>query len=103
MSRSYKKIPCIKNPHKYEKGQANKIVRRYKKELSDGKAYRKLYPQYDICDWKICYSFKTFKLDRERFNKRIENKTFYFYDEKDIIDVNNKSFYKDWYTRYKRK
>lgn len=103
MSRSYKKIPCIKNPHKDEKKYANRIVRQYKGDLSNGKLYRKLYPQYDIYDWKICRSFRNFKLDQERFNKMIKNETYYFYYEKDIKDINSKEFYKKWYTKFKGK
>lgn len=104
MSRSYKKIPCIKNPHKDEKKYANRIVRQYKGDLSNGKCYRKLFPQYDICDWKISYSFNGYIIDSEDRNKAIENGGYpNWYSQQDIVDTSTKMFYKKWYTKFKRK
>lgn len=53
MSRSYKKNPIVKDGRSGKVGKrfANKKVRRYKGELPDGKAYRKLYESWDIHDW----------------------------------------------------
>ena len=53
MSRSYKKTPlwCDSNP--WAKNKANRRVRRYKGELSDGSKYKRLYPQWDICDYRF--------------------------------------------------
>lgn len=53
MSRSYKKNPIFKDSSRLGKGYANRKVRRYKKKLSSGGAYKKLFPQYDIHDWVL--------------------------------------------------
>lgn len=54
MSRSYKKNSIIKDTGNYKqfcKRQANKRVRRTL-DISDGNGYRKVYPQWDICDYR---------------------------------------------------
>lgn len=56
MSRSRKKNCIVKDSGKHKqfaKRQANKKIR--KSDCASGGAYKKLYDQYDICDWK-CYS-----------------------------------------------
>ena len=56
MSRSKKHTPIVKDNTKgrrLAKRMANKRVRKYKKELSDGRAYRKVYNRYDIYDLEI--------------------------------------------------
>lgn len=56
MSRSYKKNPVYTDrTHgaKYWKRCANKRVRRYKDELSNGMMYRKIYNSWEIHDY-IC-------------------------------------------------
>lgn len=61
MSRSYKKNPILKSCPKdgtYGKRQANKRVRRFKDEISDGKEYRKLY-----CTWNIHDSVSRYTLN----------------------------------------
>lgn len=55
MSRSFKKTPGWADSNPFAKRQANKKVRRYAGDLSDGKGYRKLYDPWDICDWKSLY------------------------------------------------
>jgi len=52
MCRSYKKKPwmCDRNP--WAKREANKRVRRYKKTIVNGNAYRKITNPWDICDYK---------------------------------------------------
>ena len=52
MSRSRKKVPIAKYAPEGKIGQifANRRVRRYKGDISDGNSYRKLYNQYDIHD-----------------------------------------------------
>lgn len=52
MSRSYKKTPICKDGSVWHKRQANRKVRRYSRGISNGMSYKKLYEQYDICDWK---------------------------------------------------
>ena len=59
MSRSYKKVLGWTDQQrrgkgsKWAKNQANRKVRRYKKDLVNGKAYKKLYDPWNICDWKF--------------------------------------------------
>lgn len=62
MSRSYKKTPGFTDHRqsgtkKEFKRFANKKVRRVDPEilLNDGAAYKKIYNQYDICDWKFLF------------------------------------------------
>jgi len=55
MSRSYRKpwITCgYGSKYKqYAKNQANRLIRRTK-DVPDGKAYRRFYNPYNICDYK---------------------------------------------------
>jgi len=55
MARSFKHTPgwCDRNPK--AKKLANRRVRRYKGNLSDGCEYRKLSEPYDICDYTFLY------------------------------------------------
>lgn len=55
MSRSYKK-PWICDRSPYNKNQANRKVRRYKRRIQNGKSYKKLYCSYNICDYKWYYN-----------------------------------------------
>ena len=52
MSRSYKKNVRFRDylETKFYKRYANKVVRRYKGEIADGKAYRKVFCSYAIHD-----------------------------------------------------
>ncbi len=36
----------------FAKRAANKTIRRYQGHIPNGKAYRKLYNPWDICDWR---------------------------------------------------
>ncbi len=58
MSRSYRKHPSFKDYSRYytkwAKRQASKAVRREKK-VSDGRMYKKVYPTYNIVDYKWTY------------------------------------------------
>lgn len=53
MSRSYKKaiLKDGEGGKKWAKRQASKAVRRYKGEIPNGGAYKKLYESYDIDDY----------------------------------------------------
>ena len=53
MSRSFKHTPIIKDDtcKKFGKKYANKKVR--KEDVIDGNSYRKLYEQYNICDYSF--------------------------------------------------
>ena len=55
MSRSYKSTPGWCDSSTFGKRQANKRVRHYKGDLSNGKSFKKLYCSYDICDYKSLY------------------------------------------------
>lgn len=54
MSRSYKKFPMIKcgGCEKWGKVFANRRVRRYKGEISNGSEYKKIYESWDIHDYQ---------------------------------------------------
>ena len=54
MSRSIRKTPIVKDggrSSKRGKKQANKAVRKYKDEISNGAAYKKIYCSYNINDY----------------------------------------------------
>ena len=54
MSRSRKKFPMVKDNGRsktWQKRQANKKVRNTE-DIEDGKAYKKEYNSWNICDWK---------------------------------------------------
>ena len=58
MSRSWKHTPVIKMGHgKEEKQRANRTIRRCRK-IPAGKSmvYKKLYPQWDVCDYRFFMS-----------------------------------------------
>lgn len=59
MSRSYKKYPFVKDKSgsKHGKKFANKKVR-HAKNLPNGKAYKKVYESWDICDYKYLWTRK---------------------------------------------
>jgi hypothetical protein len=50
MSRSRRKNPACNENTRGMKRLANQKVRQYKGEIANGKAYRKLFPTYDISD-----------------------------------------------------
>ena len=62
MSRSKKKNAVIsdysRNTTRYFKNQASRAVRRYKGEITDGGLFKKIYPSWNIFDYKS-HSFKT--------------------------------------------
>jgi hypothetical protein len=59
MSRSYKKHVWFKDHNKGAKREANQKVRRTP-EIANGKAYRKVYDPWNICDWKWLYDPKPY-------------------------------------------
>lgn len=59
MSRSYKKNPGYMDRNPHGKNQANRKVR-HTQDISNGKAYKKLYESYGICDFGcLWYSTRT--------------------------------------------
>ena len=83
MSRSYKKHTCYKHNVRWAKRAASKKVRKQNFNLPSGNAYKKVYQQYDICDYKFYVSFIAY-ISGE--------------DETPI-----EKLYKDWCKYYKRK
>ena len=67
MSRSRRKSPCFHIGCPKLKKDANRLVRRYKGELSNGNFYKKLYESYNIIDW-IMYD-KTQVLKNKEFRR----------------------------------
>ena len=61
MSRSYKKTPVVKDRSPYHKNQANRRVRRTKGVVFKGALYKRLFEQYDICDYAL-YAYKSIRL-----------------------------------------
>ena len=80
MSRSYKHTPMYTDrTHgaKWWKRQANRKVRHYKKELDNGRMYKKIYESWEIHDW---VSYCPEKNALAYYNKSIaEFGTRYFY------------------------
>ncbi len=89
MSRSYKKIPCCKDHNKGMKKCANRYVRRNYLIVTSGKAYKKLFCSYDICDYKFLESFSSYKkwMDKNNPGRR----------------YSDKQLYRMWYKYYKMK
>ncbi len=57
MSRSYRKFHVVKDHNKGQKKVANRKVRRTNKlkPIKRGN-YKKMYPQWDICDYYWCWT-----------------------------------------------
>lgn len=59
MSRSFKKVPSICDRNPYAKNQANRKVRRIRKDLlANGNMYKKFYCSYSICDFRFLFFSK---------------------------------------------
>lgn len=73
MSRSYKKNPVYTDSTKGRKTQkrwANKKIRRYKKYISNGNFYRKIFESYEIHDFIIR---RTWSEEINKFNVNISS------------------------------
>ena len=66
MSRSYKKHTCFKYNIKREKRAANKRVRKLSLSIPSGNAYKKIYQQYDICDYRLYVPFISYVAGEDR-------------------------------------
>lgn len=53
MARSYRRHVFVKMVSGYAKRRANRRVRQYRGTIPNGSFYKKLYPQYDISDYKF--------------------------------------------------
>lgn len=87
MSRSYKKTPyCGDTTNKKErKRAANQAARNqiaHLEELPQRGEYKKLYSQYDICDYYYSFDswedYKKFRLDHGIFGDEEKEKKYYF-------------------------
>lgn len=100
MSRSYKKFPCAGNCSKWAKNQANRIVRRNKEDIPNGKHYTKIYPSWDIWEGS-CW------IDYEYTRQQYESELKAYlhgglrYDPRDYFERH--SSYTAWYKSYKMK
>ena len=61
MSHSYKKSPVRKTNTTGMKKAANRSFRRKNEDAANGKAYKKFFPSYDICDYTSRESFQEYK------------------------------------------
>lgn len=115
MSRSYKKTPILKDRTRGMKNCANRKVRKSALDLPDGRAYRKVFPSYDICDWSFRRTKEEYRDEVvEAFlrSKHESGKYYYgFYgleDVKDLEDfenltiheINRKINYNHWRKHY---
>lgn len=70
MSRSYRHNPITKDfgsSHKEIKKIANRKVRRRNGTLPNGNFYRRIFPQYEVCDWWTRYSIHDWRRDQEEY------------------------------------
>lgn len=58
MSRSRKKVFGGKDRSPFYKNQANRRVRRFEDSIPNGGSYKKLYEQWNICDYKCIWFVK---------------------------------------------
>lgn len=75
MSRSYKKNPIVKDGHsgKFGKRLANRKVRHCKKDIANGKAYKKIFESWDIHDFVYRYPLIQLLRDQEAEEKAVMN------------------------------
>lgn len=88
MSRSYKKVPCCKDYNRGMKQRANRHLRRNYLDIPPGRAYKKLFCSYDICDYRFLKTFGSYK-------KWISKYSHKRYSEEEL--------YRKWYKYYKMK
>lgn len=69
MSRSYKKIPLVKDKNKGSKKFANRTVRRYDDSIASGGGYRKIFCSYNISDFSFTETFEEYKQRNEYIGK----------------------------------
>lgn len=85
MSKSYKKVPCVKDKNKGSKKLANRRLRRSlidKNLLPQNSFYKRLNESYDISDYTFKVTFQEYK----QWNNGNENE-----------------LYQEWYRTYKAK
>lgn len=88
MSRSYKKVPCYKDYNRGMKKCVNRYLRRNYLDIPSGRAYKKLFCSYDICD---CRFFRPFISYKKRISKYCHERH------------SDNELYRMWYKYYKMK
>ncbi|WP_368263039.1 hypothetical protein [Clostridium disporicum] len=89
MSKSYKKEPVVTGRIKGMKKFANRRIRNFKGEISNGSNYKKVFPSYDICDFAFRESYLEYETRRNKYQSmNIPHKDMTYYD---------------WFKTYKRK
>ena len=99
MSRSYKKVPVVKDHTKGMKTMANRIFRRKSIAVANGNAYRKVFCSYDISDWAFRETYAEYCARAERYRKEFENGI----GIRRFKDCSAKMSYWSWYKMYRRK
>lgn len=97
MSRSYKKHPYYTdgtNGRVIQKKWANKKVRKYTKEIENGRSYKKLFCSWNIHDYKYRQTWQEAK-------EQYENSEFFQWNQKRYPTL--KDFYKYWIKYHKNK
>jgi len=90
-----------------EKRDANRLVRRYKGELSNGNFYKKLYESYNIIDWIMFDEKQVLKNKEFRRVARIIrdiNKgrlSPYKYNYRELYEILEETSSSFWYTNKK--
>lgn len=68
MSRSRKRSPAVKgssgHSNKWSKRQANRAVRRWKGSASRKNHYRRLYEQWDLCDYSFYLPWRSARREK---------------------------------------
>jgi len=96
MSRSYKKHAIIKDHNKGMKTLAAQRLRRKDLEaVPNGNAYKKMFDQYSICDFKYGYTLQEYLVS--------ENKLCRMFKERDLTKEEIKQVKIEWYKQFKRK
>jgi hypothetical protein len=98
MSKSFKKHPVCTDSHRDStsiKRVANKAVRQCNGSIPNGRAYRKLFCSWNICDYKFRNSLEEFISLRESFSFK--------YEGRGLTDQEITEETRYWYRVYKNK
>lgn len=82
MANSFKKHPCLRYVQKYHKNQANRKIRKFVDDISNGSDYKRLYWQYSVSDdeWHLCTFEPVFPVRHSYKNRKkisSENRRYY--------------------------
>jgi len=104
MSRSYKKVPLVKDHGGRAKAtikESNRKMRHLNvyNEISNGSAWKKNVCGWDVCDWICMETYEGYIADTEKLQKEVLNGVKWYYNQNDV----DKRTYARWYKFYKRK